>query len=364
MKPGHFPATPDPSTMHKRTFGTLPTGESIDLYTLYGGAGASLDVSTYGGTVTGLRVPDRDGCLADVVLGFDNLDSYLAPHPFFGAITGRVAGRIPGGRFTIGGKTYDLVKNDGPNHLHGGLRGLDKRVWSAEPNVRADGADSIRLTYHSPDGEEGYPGNAFFCLDYTLTQDNVFIIESEVTSDCLTPVSLTHHSYFNLSGEGSREIFDHELTVHSDRALLVDDLLTPLGRAEPVVGTAGDFSSPRRLGDAIPDLFARHGDCYVLPGGGSMYLAARVEDPASGRTLSVSTNEFCLQLYTAAYLECANPGKSGRAYLPFSGLCLECEGYPAGVDFPEFGSILVEPGIPQRRATHYAFSTTNRAAKP
>lgn len=350
--------------MQRRKFGALPSGENIDLYTLRGGAGASLSVMTYGGIVTSLCVPDRDGRIADVVLGFDNLDSYLAGHPFFGAITGRVAGRIPGGRFTLEGKPYELVRNDGPNHLHGGLCGLDKRNWSAEPNVRADGADSVRLTYHSPDGEEGYPGSAFFCLDYTLTQDNVFIIESEVTSDCLTPVSLTHHSYFNLAGEGSGDIFDHELTVHADRAFVVDERMTPLGRTESIAGTAADFSSPRRLGDAVPDLFARHGDCYQLPGGEALFLAAQLADPASGRTLSVLTNEHCLQLYTAAYLDCTSAEKSGRPYLPFSGLCLECEGYPAGVDFPEFGSILVEPGHPQGRTTCYAFSTDKPNQRP
>lgn len=350
--------------MKSRLFGKLPSGESIELYTLHGRAGASLDVITYGGIVTSLRVPDRVGDLADVVLGFDNLDSYLAGHPYFGAIAGRVAGRIPGGRFTLEGKIYGLVQNDGPNHLHGGLRGLDKRIWTAEPVGRADGADSVRLTYHSPDGEEGYPGNVFFCVDYTLTQDNVFIIESEVTSDRLTPVSLTHHGYFNLAGEGSGDIFSHRLAVFSDRAFLVDEVMTPLGRTERIAGTKRDFSSARILGEAIPHLFEGHGDCYPLPGGEAPRLAARVYEPTSGRTLDVSTNEFCLQTYTASKLEAGICGKSGHAYVPYAGLCLECEGYPAGVDFPEFGSILVEPGHPQRRTTRYAFSTNNPPIKP
>jgi aldose 1-epimerase len=350
--------------MQRRIFGELPSGETVEAFTLAGAAGAALEFITYGGIVRSIKMPDREGRLADVVLGFDNLDSYLAGHPFFGAITGRVAGRIPGARFSIEGNTYRLAKNDGPNHLHGGLRGLDKRLWKAEPNERADGADSIRLTYHSPDGEEGYPGAAFFCLDYTLTQDNVFIIESEVTSDRVTPVSLTHHSYFNLAGEGSVGIFDHELTVHADRSFVVDEHMTPLGQTESVLGTAADFSSPRRLGDSIPDLFARHGDCYLLPGGEALFLAAHLADPASGRTLSISTNEHCLQLYTAVHLDCPQAGKSGRAYLPFDGLCLECEGYPAGVDFPEFGSILVAPGRPQRRTTRYEFSTNEPNRQP
>ncbi|MFA6271036.1 MAG: aldose epimerase family protein, partial [Candidatus Paceibacterota bacterium] len=198
--------------MQSNPFGNLPTGEPIDAITLENNAGASLRAITLGGIVTSLRVPDRDGRLADVVLGFDCLEPYLAGHPYFGAITGRVAGRIPGGRFTVDGKTYELVKNDGPNHLHGGLCGLDKRLWKAVPAERADGADSLRLTYHSPDGEEGYPGAVDFSITYTLTSDNVFIIESEASSNRLTPVSLTHHSYFNLAGEGSGDIAGHELT--------------------------------------------------------------------------------------------------------------------------------------------------------
>ncbi|MEI8311802.1 MAG: aldose epimerase family protein [Verrucomicrobiota bacterium] len=343
--------------MQKRPFGKLPSGEIVEAFTLAGAAGATLEFLTYGGIVRSIKMPDRDGRLADIVLGFDSLEPYLAGHPYFGVIAGRVAGRIPGGRFTLEGKTYELVKNDGPNHLHGGLRGLDKRIWKAEPNERADGADSVRLTYVSPDGEEGYPGIVDFSVTYTLTQDNVFIIESEATSDRSTPVSLTHHSYFNLAGEGSGDIFDHDLTIFSDRAFLVDEWMTPLGRTEAVADSACDFSSPRRLGDVIPHLFRKHGDCYALPGAHELYLAARLSDPASRRTLAVSTNERCLQIYTAANLDCPSAGKSGCPYLPFAGFCLECEGYPAGVDFPEFGSILVASGRPQRRTTRYAFST-------
>lgn len=342
--------------MQSRIFGKLPSGEIVEAYTLQGGAGASLEVITYGGIVRSLLVPDREGRLADVVLGFDDLDSYLTGHPHFGAITGRVAGRIPGARFTVEGVTYELVKNDGQNHLHGGLRGLDKRIWNAEPVERADGADSLRLTYHSPDGEEGYPGSVDFSVTYTFTADNVFIIESVASSDRLTPVSLTNHSYFNLAGESNGDIFDHELTVFSDKAFVVDEFMTPLARTESVAGSERDFSLPRRLREAIPHLFHRHGDCYQLPGGEAIRPAAHVYDPASGRALTVSTTEFCLQVYTSANIDCATPGKSARPYLPYSGLCLECHGYPGGVDHPEFGSILVRPGSPQRRVTRYAFS--------
>lgn len=326
----------------------------MEAFTLEGGGGATLEFLTYGGIVRSITMPDRDGRLDDVVLGFDGLDSYLAEHPYFGAITGRVAGRTPGGQFTLEGRVYELEKNDGPNHLHGGRRGLDKRLWNARPNGRVDGADSILLTYHSPDGEEGYPGNVDIFLSYTLTRDNVFIIEGKVTSDRATPVCLTHHGYFNLAGGG--DIFDHELEVHSDRALLVDERMTPLGRAENVAGLPNDFSASQRLGDAIPRLFQQHGDCYVLRGGEEVLPAARLYHPASGRTLSVSTNERCLQLYTGVHLDCASAGKSGDRYRPFSGLCLECQGYPAGIEYPDFGRILVTPDEPQQRITKYAFS--------
>lgn len=344
--------------MQSRPYGKLPTGEAIEAITLKNGNGASLSALTLGGIVTSLCVPDRNGQIADVVLGFDRLEPYLAPHPYFGAIVGRVAGRIPGARFTLGGKTYQLAQNDGPNHLHGGLQGLDKRVWKATPVKRSDGADSIRLTYHSHDGEEGYPGAVDFIVTYTLTADNTFIIESEAASDRVTPVSLTHHSYFNLAGEGSRDINNHELTVFCDQTIAVDELMTPLGRLESVTGQAADFTSPRRLGDAIPNLFGNHGDLYLLkrPANHALIPAAKLTDPSSGRTLSVSTTESCLQMYTGASLDGSLTGKSGRPYLRHAGICLECQGYSGALDFPEFGSILIEPGKPMRHITHYAFS--------
>ncbi len=344
--------------MQSHPYGKLPTGEAVEAITLENGTGASLCVLTLGGIVTSLCVPGRNGEIADVVLGFDRLEPYLAPHPYFGAIVGRVAGRIPGACFTLDGKTYQLAQNDGPNHLHGGLRGLDKRIWNATPVKRSDGADSIRLAYHSPDGEEGYPRTVDFTVTYTLTADNIFIIESEAASDRVTPVSLTHHSYFNLAGEGNGNINNHELTVFCNQTIAVDEFLTPLGRLESVAGCATDFTSPRRLGDVIPHLFQNHGDVYLLkrPAHAVLVPAARLMDPSSGRILTVSTMEFCLQIYTGTFLDGSLIGKSGLPYGPYAGICLECQGYPGALDFPEFGSILVEPGKPMRRVTQYAFS--------
>ncbi len=344
--------------MNRRTFGTLPSGETVEAITLHGTGGASLEFLTFGGIVTSILVPDRSGRIGDVVLGFDHLEPYLAGHPFFGAIIGRVAGRIPGARFTLDGKVYDLEKNDGPNHLHGGSRGLDKRLWAAEPRMRPDGADSMCLTYESPQGEAGYPGTLLLCLNYTFTRDNIFVIESTVTSDRETPASLTHHGYFNLAGEGSGSVLAQELGISSGHIIAVDEMLTPLGRALPVEGHAHDLRIRRRLGDIIPGLFKNHGDLYVLPGDGGLRPAAELYDPASGRMLSVSTDERCLQFYTGASLDGSIIGKSGRPYIRHSGLCLECEGYPGGADNPAFGSILVSPDQPLHRTTRYAFSVT------
>jgi len=345
--------------MKTRRFGILPGGEPIDSYRLLGGGGAFLEVMTYGGIVTSLHVPDRNGQVDDVVLGFSDLDSYVAGHPYFGAITGRIAGRVSGGGFTKQGRRYDLVKNDGLNHLHGGLRGLDKRVWRAEPVDRADGADSVRLTYHSPDGEEGYPGAVDFSITYTLTGNNVFILESEISTDQLTPINVTHHSYFNLAGEASGSIVDHELTVFSSQAYASDDNMTPLGRLDSVIGTAADFRSPRRLGDVIPQLFKNHGDLYLLPQNddGSLIPAARLFDPSSGRVLDVATNEPCLQMYTSVMLDGSLRGKSGLAYAPYAAICLECQGHSDAVNYPALPDIFVVPGKTRRRVTHYAFST-------
>lgn len=341
-------------------FGKLPTGETVALITLRNAQGASLRAITYGGIVTSLRVPDRWGILSDVVLGFDALEPYLCGHPYFGAIAGRVAGRIPGGRFTLDGATHELALNDGPNHLHGGLRGLDKRIWHAEPVARGDGAPSARLTYHSPHNEEAYPGNVHIAVTYTLTDENEFIIDTETTSDRPTPINLTHHSYFNLAGEGGGDIADHELQIQADLAIEVDEWMTPLGHAHPVAGQANDFNRPRRLGDAIPGLFKQHGDLYLLRGqrGGPLAPAARLGDPASGRMLTVSTDESCLQLYTGASLDGSLIGKSAKPYKRHAGVCLECEGYPGAVGNPEFGDILVRPGRPQRHRTVYAFSVS------
>ncbi len=340
----------------KSPFGRLPTGETVEKYDISNSAGMSASVITYGGIIQSLRVPDRDGMSADVVLGFSDLDSYLKGHPFFGCITGRVAGRISGGKFGINGREYSLAINNGPNHLHGGLTGLDKRLWKAK--ILPDG---VALSYRSPDGEEGYPGNLDITVTYRLTDSNEICIGSEVVSDQLTPVSLTNHTYFNLAGEGAGSIEDHMMQIFADEFVPTDIDLTLSGRRESVAGQPNDLREPRCLHEVIPHLHLRHGDNYLLrpTGEDGLTMVARVTDPASGRQLEIRTNDTNVQFYTGFFLDGTLTGKSGNIYGPYAGLCLECQGYPDGVAHPELGDILVRPAQTQRRMTIYNFSTVN-----
>jgi aldose 1-epimerase len=345
------------SPLSVRNFGNLADGRKVEAWTLVGRGGLQVEAITLGGIVTRLLAPGRDGLRADVVLGFNDLESYLAGHPYFGAITGRVAGRIAGAAFTLDGHEYRLARNEPPNHLHGGLVGLDKRLWQASPVQRADGAPSVRLTYLSPDSEEGYPGNVNLTVTYTVTDENAFLIETEATSDRTTPLCLAHHSYFNLAGEGSGTIEDHRLTIHADRFVPVDESYISTGRME-AVQSGNDFREARRLGDALPFFFRQHGDFYALPdhGAGEMVTAARLEDPRSGRILTVSTTEGFLQLYTSSLLDEKRRGKSGKPYPQFSAVCLECQGFPDASNTTLRKDILIQPGETQRHQTAYAFS--------
>jgi aldose 1-epimerase len=346
------------SPLSSRKFGILADGRKVDAWTLTGRGGLVVEAITFGGIVTRLLAPGSDGKLADVVLGFDNLESYVAGHPYFGAIVGRVAGRIAGAAFRLDGHTYQLAPNEAPNHLHGGLAGFDKRLWEATPVERADGAPSLRLYYFSPDGEEGYPGNVNVSVTYTVTNENDFLIETEATSDRTTPLCMTHHSYFNLAGEGSGTIEDHRLTIHADRFVPVDGAYMTAGRLEQTEGSDNDFRTARRLGDAIPRLFKEHGALYALPDHGviDMVVAAQLEEPTSGRVLTVSTTERYLQLYTSSLLSESRAGKSGKSYARFAAVCLECQGYPDASNTVFRKDILLDPGQTQRHRTAYAFS--------
>jgi aldose 1-epimerase len=353
------------SPISSRTFGVLPnTGKTVEAWTLTGRGGLELEAITYGGIVTRLLAPDRNGIAGDLVLGFNDLDSYLGGHPYFGAITGRVAGRIANSAFTLDGSTYQLARNDPPNHLHGGIKGFDKRLWHAAPVDRADGAPSLRLSYDSPDGEEGYPGNVRVAVTYTVTDQNEFLIESEAVSDRTTPLSLTHHSYFNLAGESSGSIADHWLEIFASEFVPVDENLTATGRLESTTLNGNIFQMPSRVGDAIGLLYQGHGDLYALPKrtNSEPRLAARLEDPASGRVMTVSTTESYLQLYTGSHLNCPTSGKSGAAYARHAGICLECEGYPDAANAERRADSLLHPGQTQCHTTAYAFSVCSANA--
>ena len=350
-----------PSSLISCSFGLLPGGQSVEAWTLCGAGGLQLEAITYGAIVTRLFMPDRHGRPTDVVLGFNDLDSYLIAPSYFGAMISRVAGRITGGHFNIDGSGYDLACNDYANHLHGGFRGFDKKVWTATALKNQDGGASLRLTYRSANGEEGYPGTVDVAVTYSVSDDNVFIVETDAETDQPPPFSLTQHFYFNLAGEGAGPITDHELQIHCDEFVFTDERMTLLGRVGPVAGQSNDFRKPRNLGDALPQLFQNHGDLYLMrrrtqdAHGSEALPAARLVHPASGRVLEVSTTETHLQLYAGTGLDGSLTGKSGVPYARHAGGCLECEGYPDRANAPHLGDIILRPGHPRRETTAYAF---------
>jgi len=339
---------------------------ALQTHTLRNEAGASADIFNYGAIINALRVPDRNGQLGDVALGLADPAQYLAASyrencPYLGAILGRIAGRVTGGQLRLpDGRTHQLARNHGTNHLHGGERGLDQRLWE----VKASTADSITLFYHSPDGEEGYPGALDITLSYTLRHDNALVMETTAInrSEQPTPLTMAQHSYFNLAGEGSGDVLDHEVQILAERIIPASgEFRTFSGALASVAGRADDLRKPRRLGDVISGLFGEHGEYYFLRAKALTpdwaEPVARVYEPRSGRQLEVLTNDCGLQFYTGVNLDGRLTGKSGQPYGPHAGLCFETQGYSEGAQHPELGDILVHPGTPQRRTTIYAFST-------
>src|SRR6266516_1909867 len=341
------------SGTRRMLFGKTKDGQAVDLYTLTNANGVVVTITNYGGTVVSLKTPDRHGKFADVVLGFDNVDGYLGDEPYFGAIVGRYGNRIAKGRFTLDGKRYQLATNNGPNHLHGGVKGFDKVVWTAEP-AETDSSATVTFSYVSPAGEEGYPGTLLARVTYTLTDRDELRVDYLATTDQATPVNLTQHSYFNLAGAGTRDILGHELMIAADRYTPVDATLIPTCEGAPVAGTPFDFRTATAIGARIgqSDVQLQHGKGYdhnwVLnragAAEGALVLAARVTEPTTGRTLDVFTTEPGIQFYSGNFLDGTITGKDGRVYQHRYGFCLETQHFPDSPSHPNFPSTILRPG--------------------
>jgi aldose 1-epimerase len=350
-------------TYEVSTFGTTEDDQTIQLYTLTNRHQVRASITNYGGIVTGLWVPDRNFEMDDVVLGYDSLSHYLRGSPYFGAIVGRYGNRIASGRFTLEDVEYSLAVNNGPNHLHGGIKGFDKVVWNAEPYAESDEV-GVRLSYTSQDGEEGYPGKLTVTVTYTLTNEDELRIEYSAETDQATVVNLTHHGYFNLAGHASGDILGHALRLDANRFTPVDEGLIPTGELRDVGGTPMDFRTPFVIGERIDadDEQIRYGGGYdhnwVLNGeAGELALAARVVENTTGRVMEVLTTEPGIQFYTGNFLDGSNVGKGGVPYVLRSGFCLETQHFPDSPNHPEFPSTVLRPGERYHSTTIYRFRT-------
>jgi len=339
-------------------------GKAVRLYTLSNGSGLEASITNFGATVTRLWAPDRAGNRADVVLGYDDLASYAAGGCYFGCMVGRYANRIAGGRFELGGRRHRLATNNGPNHLHGGVKGFGKVVWDAEP-FESPGGEGVRLAYRSPDGEEGYPGTAEIALDYVLTRAGELRIEIGAVSDAPTVMNIAHHGYWNLAGHDSGTIRGHELTLYADRYTPVDETFIPTGDLAPVAGTPFDFRRAKPIGrdiDALrpvgPTDPLGYDQNWVLNGRpGEIRLAARLRDPASGRVMEIRTDQPGAQFYTGNYLT-AEPGKGGVVYRKNAGLCLETQIFPDAINRvgqPGWPDPVLRPGRRYRHVMIHSF---------
>jgi len=349
-------------------FGRLPDGRPVELFTLTNAHGIEVRVVTYGGIILSIRTPDRDGRFDDLVLGYDSLEGYVRESPYFGAIVGRYGNRIARGRFTLDGRSYTLATNNGPNHLHGGTVGFDKVVWAAEPFRDARGVGVV-LTHTSPDGDEGYPGTLRARVTYTLTDRDELAVDYHATTDRATPVNLTQHTYWNLAGDGRRDVLGHELMISADSITPVDSTLIPTGEIAPVAGTPFDFREPTPIGSRIdrrehPQIAYGGGydHNFVLSrhGAAGLVHAARVVEPTTGRTLDVHTTEPGLQFYSGNFLDGSITGKRGSVYLHRFGFALETQHYPDSPNHPNFPSTVLRPGEEYRSRTVFALGVTGR----
>ena len=351
------------SNVSKEPFGKTADGKRVEIYTLTNANGVKVRIMNYGATIVSLEVPDRNGKLADVVLGFDKLEDYVADSPYFGCVVGRVGNRIANGKFQLDGETYTLAVNNGPNHLHGGLKGFDKQVWKAEIESKSD-EPAVEFSYKSADGEEGYPGVLSCEVTYTLTRDNAVKIDYEVEANQATPKNITNHSYFNLAGQGSGDILDHVLTLQAPWTTPVDETLIPTGEITRVKGTPFDFTTPHAIGKRI-----NADDEQIKFGGGYdhnfvfnhpygvLSLVGSVYEQTSGREMKIFTTEPGVQFYSGNFLDGTLTGKGGKVYKHRYGFCLETQHFPDSPNQSHFPSTILKPGETYESTTIYQFST-------
>ena len=349
-------------TVSKQSFGKTDAGENVDLYTLRNVHGAEATITNYGGILVSLKVADRNGKFDDVVLGFNDFDSYLKKNsPYLGALIGRYGNRIAKGRFSLNGVEYKLAVNNGENHLHGGIKGFDKVAWTGR-EMKTKAGPEVVLTYLSKDGEEGYPGNLNVRVVYTLTNNNELKIDYSATTDKDTVTNLTHHSYFNLAGEGNGDILNHLVTINASRFVPTDAGSIPLGELRKVTGTPFDFLKPNAIGARInqDDEQLKFGSGYdhtwVINGlTGRLRLAATAYDQTSGRVMQVWTTEPGMQFYTGNFLDGTLTGKAGKPYPRRSGFCFETQHYPDSPNQPSFPTTTLKKGATYKSTTIYRF---------
>ena len=348
------------SQLSRQSFGQTPDGTPVNLFTLRNGQGAEVKICNYGGIVTSFKVPDRNGNMGDVVLGYDNLADYLKSSPYFGCLVGRYGNRIAKGKFTLNGKEYTLATNNGPNALHGGQKGFDKVVWEPKILARPEGP-ALQLQYVSKDGEEGYPGTLTVTAVYSFTDDNGLRLDYAATTDKDTVVNLTQHSYFNLAGNG--DVLNHEVMIKADKTTPVDSTLIPTGELRPVDGTPFDFRKPTAIGIRIKqeDEQLKFGNGYdhnwvLNKPMGKLEVIAAVYEPTSGRVLEVLSTEPGLQFYTGNFLDGTLKGKGGWVYQFRNGFCMEPQHYPDSPNHPEFPSTVLKPGQEYHNTIVYRLS--------
>lgn len=369
MSNSNTPSTNTPGSVTQAPFGNTPDGKPVSIYTLRNAHGLEAKIMTYGGIVTSLKVPDKNGNFDDVVLGFDSLDGYTSSNyvsgcPYFGALIGRYGNRIGGGTFNLEGQTYTLPQNDHGNTLHGGTNGFDKVVWTAVTSDVSPDGPRVVLNYLSPDGDQGFPGDLNVTATYTLTEDNALRVQFTATTDKPTVVNLTHHSYFNLAGQGNGDILSHILYINADKTTTVDSKLIPTGELKDVTGTPFDFRTPTAIGARIndPDTILQYGPGYdhnwvINKPLGEFGLMARVTEPTTGRVLEVWSDQPGLQFYAGNSLNGSLTGKDGKVYNRRTAFAMEPQHFPDSPNHPDFPSTELKPGQIYNNTIEYKFST-------